>query len=310
MANGGFVDVSSFNLIGHQTRMDWAVHTYETPANAALGPTNGGIVGEVVATTTRNELDARFQAIESYEPGLPGATVHLYAPVKCDPTDATTIPAGTNCTPETTAFGSANYLTDAVDGSIKRLSDGPDKVSGNPIDLYAPYTSETWQRPTDCVARGADGTPVVEQVLPPSTGGHDCLEAPLMSSQVGNNSVGDFMQVNGNYGFTADRPRPDDGRRRSPSRARSRRATTSSRSTPPKDATGKPAYEPVKEEDVNIFSGDKFVAPGETPLNPPLPNRTPAADGGPGDPALPVRGRRTHTVNVVERLVAGATSTR
>ncbi len=88
MANGGFVDVSSYNLIGHQTRMDWAVHTYETPANASLGPTNGGIVGEVVATTTRNELDARFQAIESYEPGLPGATVHLYAPVKCVPTDA------------------------------------------------------------------------------------------------------------------------------------------------------------------------------------------------------------------------------
>ncbi len=69
MANGGFVDVSSYNLIGHHTRMDWAVHTYETPANASLGPTNGGIVGEIVATTTRNELDPRFQAIESYEPG-------------------------------------------------------------------------------------------------------------------------------------------------------------------------------------------------------------------------------------------------
>ena len=177
--------------------MDFAVHTYETLANANLGPTNGGIVGEVLATTTRNELDARYQAIESYEPGLPGATVHLFAPVKCVPTDATTIPAGTNCTLETTNFGSAYYLTDAVDGSIKRLSSGPDRVSGNPIDLYAPYTSETWLRPTDCVARGAGGTPVAEQVLPPPTGNHDCLEAPLMASQVGNNSVGDFTRWRG-----------------------------------------------------------------------------------------------------------------
>ena len=194
--------------------MDWAVHTYETPTNASLGPTNGGIVGEIVATTTRNELDA----------ALPGDRVATSPacraqPCTCTrrssafPADPTTIPAGTNCTLETTAFGSTNYLTDAADGSIKRLSDGPDKVSGNPIDLYAPYTSETWLRPTDCVARGADGTPVVEQVLPPSTGGHDCLEAPLMSSQVGDNSVGDFMQVNGNYGFTAIDHDPTTGRR-------------------------------------------------------------------------------------------------
>ena len=296
MANGGFVDVSSYNLIGHQTRMDWAVHTYETPANASLGPTTGGIVGEVVATTTRNETDARFQAIEAYEPGLPGATVHLYAPVKCVATDPTTIPAGTNCTQETTAFGSSYYLTDATTGSIRPLSDGPDKVSGNPIDLNDPYTSETWKRPTDCVARGADGSPVVEQVLPPSTGGHDCLEAPLMSSQVGNNNVGDFMQVNGNYGFTTI----------------TRDASTGSsipeetipvgdylvKVDPPLDASGRPAYEPVKEEDVNIFSGDKFVAPGETPLNPPLPNRTPPTTVVPAIPPFPCAGPM-HTVNVV-----------
>ena len=296
MARGGFVDVSSYNLIGHQTRMDWAVHTYETPANASLGPTNGGIVGEVVATTTRNELDPRFQAIEPYEPGLPGATVHLYAPVKCDLADPLSIPAGTSCTQETTAFGSSYYLTDATTGSIVPLSDGPDKVSGNPIDLNDPYTSETWLRPTDCVARGADGVPVVEQVLPPSTGGHDCLEAPLMSSQVGNNNVGDFMQVNGNYGFTSITHDTTSG------------TTIPEETIPPgdylvkvdspADASGKPAYEVVKEEDINIFSGDSFVAPGETPLNPPLPNRTPPATVAPAIPPFPCAGP-LHTVNVV-----------
>jgi uncharacterized repeat protein (TIGR01451 family) len=296
MANGGFVDVSSLNLIGHQTRMDWAVHTYETPENANLGPTNGGIVGEVVATTTRNELDARYQAVESYEPGLPGATVHLYAPVKCDP--AGNAPGGTKCTQETTNFGSSWYLTDATDGSVLRLSDGPDKVTGNPIDLVEPYPSETWQRPTDCTARGADGTAVVEQVLPPSTGGHDCLEAPMMSSQVGNNEVGDFMQVNGNYGFTAIDHDPTTG------------AVLAKPETlpvgdyivsvdAPNDAYGKPAFQVTKEEDINIFSGDLFVAPGETPLNPPLPNRTPPASVTPAIPPFPCVGAN-HRVHVVD----------
>ncbi len=303
MANGGFVDVSSLNIIGHLTRMDWAIHTYETPANAALGPTNGGIVGEVVAATTRNELDARFQAVESYEPGLPGATVHLYAPVKCDPTVAA--PTGTTCTPTTTAFGSANYLTNNSDGSFVKLSDN----LGNPIDLYDPYTSETWLRPTDCVARDASGNRVPEQVLPSlpgdplpgggtDPGGHDCLEAPMMSSQVGNNNIGDFMQVNGNYGFTAINRDPTTGA-----------ALTSDQPIPPgdylvqvdppADANGRQAYEVVKEEDINIFSGDEFVAPGETPIDPPLPNRTPPNNIVPAIPPFPCAGAM-HTVDVVD----------
>jgi IPT/TIG domain len=296
LANGGFVDVSSLNLIGHQTRMDWAIHTYETPNHADLGPTNGGIAGEVVATTTRNELDARFQAIESYEPGLPDATVHLYAPVKCVPTDSSTIPAGTNCTLETTAFGSSYYLTDAVDGSIKKLSDGLDKVSGNPIDLTDPYTTETWTRPTDCVARGPDGTPVVEQVLPLSTGGHDCLEAPLMSSQVGDNSVGDFMSVNGNFGFGSITVDPATGGTISEQPLKPGDYLVEVEA--PQDANGNPAYEIVKEEDINIFSGDQFVAPGETPFPVPTPNRTPPTPVVPAIPPFPCAGAQ-HTVHVV-----------
>lgn len=291
MANGGFVDVSTYNNIGQDSRLDWAVHPYET--NPALGPVTGGIVGEVVATTTRNELDARYQAIEAYEPGLPGVQVHLYAPVACDP--AVAPPAGDDCTEAATAFGTAYYLTSQADGAFLKLSD----AGGNPIDLAEPYTSETWQRPQDCVARGPDMVPVVEQVLPPSTGGHDCLEAPMMANQLGNNSVGDFMQVNGNYGFTEIDHDPTTGA-----------ALAAPIAVPPGDylveavppnapAMGKPIWEPVKEEDVNIFSGDEFVAPGETPLNPPLPNRTAPAQVVTAIPPFPCAGP-LHTVNVVD----------
>ncbi len=294
IARGGFVDVSSYNLIGHQTRMDWAVHTYES--DPSLGPVTGGIVGEVVATTTRNELDARFQAVESYEPGLPGATVHLFAPVKCVVAD--TPPAGTACTQVTTNFGSAYYLTDSTNGSLKRLSDGPDKVSGSPIDLFPTYTSETWQRPTDCVARGYGGVPVVEQVLPVGPG-HDCLEAPLMSSQVGNNEVGPFMQVNGNYGFTAIDHDPNTGAPIVGDPITIVPGDYIVYVEPPKDAAGNPAFEVVKEEDINIFSGDLFVAPGESRLDPPLPNRTPPTNIAPAIPPFPCVGP-LHTVNVVD----------
>jgi len=308
MANGGFVDVSTFNLIGHQTRMDWAVHPYESPANASLGPVNGGIVGEMVYDTTRNELDARFSANESYQPGVSGIPVHLYAPVKCDPTVAA--PTGATCTPTTTAFGSNNYLTindpaNPQNGAYVKLSDS----SGNPIDLFAPYVSETWKRPTDCTARGADGSRVAEQVLPAlggdplpgggtDPGGHDCLEAPMMSSQVGNNSVGPFMQVTGNYGFTQIDHDPTTGA-----------ALAAPITIPPADyivqpqspvdpTTGKPTLEVTKEEEVNILSGDKFVAPGETPVNPPSPNRTPPVSVTPAIPPFPCVGA-LHTVNVV-----------
>ena len=297
MANGGFVDVSSLNLIGHQTRMDWAVHTYETPNNASLGPVNGGIVGEMAYDSTRNETNAAFSFNEMYQPGIP---VHLYAPVKCDPTVSP--PANTACTPTTTAFGSANYLTinnpaDPNNGAYVKLSDG----AGKPIDLFPPYTSETWKRPENCVARGADGTPVVEQVLPPSTGNHDCLEAPLMSSQVGDNSVGPFMQVNGNYGFTQIDHDPTTGAALAAPISIPVGDYIVEPQIPADPRTGKPVLDVTKEEDVNIMSGDRFVAPGETPLNPPLPNRTPAATVAPAIPPFPCVGP-VHTVHVVTNV--------
>ena len=140
-----------------------------------------------------------------------------------------TIPAGTACTRETTP--SDRLLPDRRSPMAPSRScpTGPTSVSGTPIDLADPYTTETWQRPTDCVARDPDGNPVVEEVLPPSTGGHDCLEAPLMASQVGDNSVGDFMQVNGNFGFAEIDHDPTTGAALARADRRCRPATTSSR---------------------------------------------------------------------------------
>ncbi len=290
MANGGFVDVSTYNIIGMVTRMDWAIHTYETPANAALGPTNGGIVGEMVYNTTRIESDARFESSQPNEPGIPDFNVHLYWPVKCDPTLAA--PAGETCTQTTTSFGNNYYLTNASTGEYIR---GP--------EAQVPYTSETWQRPQDCTALDANGVPVVQQVLPPPTGGHDCLEAPMMASQVGNNSVGPFMQVNGNYGFTeiitdstgaaipgGPIPIPSGDWLVAPE-------------VPTNPVDGKPAWRASMEEDVNIFSGDKLVAPGETQFNPPTPVGAAAPVIGTAIPPFPCVGA-LHTVDVVTSRVS------
>ena len=40
---------------------------------------NGGIVGIAFQAVTRNELNARLQAVEDYEPGIPGTVFNLYA---------------------------------------------------------------------------------------------------------------------------------------------------------------------------------------------------------------------------------------
>ena len=62
------------------------------------------------------------------------------------------------------------------------------------------YLTETWQRPTGCVARDVDGNPLVhgvdEQVLPLDPNA-DCLEGPLMGVQF---QTG-YSNVDGNYGF-------------------------------------------------------------------------------------------------------------
>ncbi len=182
--------------------------------------TNGGIVGTVFYDTTRNELDARFSAAEPWQPGIPGLTVNLYATVK----DV-----------------NGNFVKNA-DGSYKK---GP---------LLNSTVTETWERPKNCQARDVDGNPVDQQVLPPATGGYDCLEGPLMGIQF---QTG-FATVDGNYGFTEILNDPQTGNplaQPQPIPAGDYLVEV----VVPNDAYGRPLYKVTKEEDVNVFDGDQFV---------------------------------------------------
>ncbi|MBN9393329.1 MAG: hypothetical protein J0I20_35180 [Chloroflexi bacterium] len=209
---GAGVDVSVHPVIGLSGRMDWGVKPY------APG-TNGGIVGTVTYDTTRNELDPRYAATETYQPGIPGLDVKLYATVK---------------------DSDGNFVMEA-DGSYKK---GP---------LLNTYTTETWERPKNCAALDLNGNPVVQSVLPPSTGDYDCLEVPMMGVQYQNG----FSTVDGNYGFGTILADPVTGQ------------PIPETALPagdylvqveiPNDAFGRPLYKVTKEEDVNVFNGDQFT---------------------------------------------------
>ncbi|MFC5827599.1 IPT/TIG domain-containing protein [Nonomuraea insulae] len=187
--------------------------------------TNGGIVGTVVYNETRNELDPRLAATEVYEPGIPDLTVNLYQPV--------TGPDG-------------EYVIGA-DGSYQL---------GRQLGTY---TSETFERPTDCQARDAGGTPVNLLFAAPATGGHACVESPLMGNQV---QTG-FAAVNGNYGFTtvwqydaAGNLIRDAGG--DPVEAPMPKGDYLVKVEVPDDAWGRSKYNLTREEDVNVFDGDDY----------------------------------------------------
>jgi len=72
-AQGGGLLHNQLLLEGHRATVDWGKRDY--PAG-----TPGQIVGITFNATTRNEFDARFQASEDYEPGIPDVTVYLELP--------------------------------------------------------------------------------------------------------------------------------------------------------------------------------------------------------------------------------------
>lgn len=218
---GNGVDIGVMPVIGQSARVDWGVKPY------APG-TNGGIAGTVFYDTTRNELDPRYQAIEPWAVGIPGLTVNLYAAVPCGST-------GAPCD------ASGKYEL-APDGSYARGA------------LLNTTLTETWERPQDCQARDVDGNVVAQTLLPPSSGGYDCLEPMLMGTQIQNG----FATVDGNFGF-AEIYTP------------SITATNAvSMPIPPGDYlvevvvpddpyTGGPVYQVTREEDINVFSGAQWA---------------------------------------------------
>ena len=249
---GAGVDVSVHPIIGLSGRMDWGKHTYDATGAGGVDPRNGGIVGTVSYDTTRNELDPRYAAVEDWQPSIPNLTVKLFEPVPC----GTTI--GAACDP------TERYEL-ASDGSYAKGT------------LLNSYLTETWQRPTGCIARGLDGTPLVhgidEQVLPlnDSLG---CIEAPLMGVQFapyetdqGTPDANFGAAVDGNYGFgdgcfngTLDATDPSaplcvGGTFETLPGGRDYLVQVEI----PNDALGRPMYKVTREEDINIGNGDEFV---------------------------------------------------
>jgi hypothetical protein len=186
---GAGVDVNVHPVIGLGGRLDWGVKAYDPG-------TNGGIVGTVSYDTTRNELNPAYAAIEDWQPSIAGLTVNLYAPVDCEYDD----------------------LGNQINGPCDAAGDyvlNPDGSYAHG-DLLNQYITETWERPSGCVARNVDGDPLIngvdEQVLPlgSDTPGNDlpCLEAPMMGVQfgpmatdVGTPDENFGASVDGNYGF-------------------------------------------------------------------------------------------------------------
>jgi IPT/TIG domain-containing protein/copper-binding protein NosD len=157
-----------------QSEVTWAGTTnYFDWGKKPFGPgENGGIVGIAFYAMTRNELEARLQANEDYEPGIPGTRFNLYSP-KLD------------------ANGDPMHDPDTGEILKDHLSAVYDADSFN--DAY----------PADCIPRGSLGrTPgqVEPNGDPPGEPSifRDCLELPSLLQQV---KPGVF---DGGYAFDAD----------------------------------------------------------------------------------------------------------
>jgi hypothetical protein len=218
---GPIVDVGVLPILSQRGRLDWGVKFYEPGIN-------GGIAGTVFYDTMRAEDDARYAGAEPYQPGVPDLTVNLYATVPCGTTGA--------------ACDATDTYELAADGSYAKGA------------LLNTTVTENFVRPKDCQPRDVNGDPVTFPSLPPSTGGYDCLEGPLMGIQFSHGQ----QELPGNYGF---------GEIYSPAVT----ATNAvSMPIPPGDylvevvipddpVFGRPLYQVTREEDLNMFEGDTFV---------------------------------------------------
>jgi hypothetical protein len=146
------------------------------------------------------------------------------------------------------AFG--NYEVEA-DGSLKK---GP---------LLNTAMTEDYVRPKDCQPLDVNGDPVEFPALPPSTGGYDCLEAPMMGVQFGTGQA----ELPGNWGFSEVYTDAISGAAL-PEPVPIQPGDYLVEVVIPTDPVfGRPLYNVTREEDLNIFDGDSFV-PHE-PLIPP-----------------------------------------
>lgn len=254
---GAGVDVGFLPILGQSGRLDWGVRPY------APG-TNGGIVGTVFYDVTRNELDAQYQAVEGWAPGIPGLLVTLSKPVwcgttsaPCDPTETYELAPDGSIAKDMTAGGVAcgTNTGEPCDPSGTWELDGSGNYKVGPILSTA--ITETWEQPTDCIARDANGNPLMyptdQAVLPPDPTGKRCLEGPLMGTQFQSG----FASLDGNYGF--DTVYSGFGTTDEPVGAEIPADDYLVEVVTPLDSLGRSMYQVVREEDINIFGGDEFI---------------------------------------------------
>lgn len=181
---------------------------------------NGGIGGTVYYDTVRAEDNARYAGAEPWQPGIPGLTVNLYAA-------------------QVDAFG---VPMKAPDGSLAKGQ------------LLATTVTETYERPKGCQPRDVDGNPMDFPAVPPAGSNKDCLEAPLMGTQVGNGQ----NPLDGNWGFSEIMFNPDGSLIPEGSRPPLPPGNYLVEVVIPNDKSGKPMFQVTREEDLNVFDGDEF----------------------------------------------------
>jgi hypothetical protein len=187
---------------------------------------NGGIAGTVFYDTIRAEDEARYALNEPWGPGIPGLTLNLYQAVVDD------------------------Y------GQLVKDSDGS-ALKGH---LLATTETETFERPKGCQPLDVNGDPVFFPSLPAAEADKDCLEGPLMGTQIGDGQ----NNLDGNWGFGEimfdefGMEIPEEDRQPLPPGHYLVEVVI------PEDAFGKPLFQVTREEDLNMFDGDEFI-----PLIPP-----------------------------------------
>ena len=178
-------------------------------------------------------------------------------------TCATPLSGGTDNTWEIGDTYTATTTTVACDplGNYALAPDG----SYAKGQLLNTTTTEIWEQPTDCIARDANGIPLPygtpnQEVLPIDPTGKRCLEGPLMGTQLQSG----FASLDGNWGF-------GDGCFGEGNYAISEGVCAIGDPTPlgagdylvevepGLDAIGRPLYQVVREEDINVFGGDQFI---------------------------------------------------
>jgi hypothetical protein len=221
-ALGGALLTNQLLTEGHRSVVDWGKVTYDQDEP-------GQIVGITEWGTTRNEMDARMQATEDYEPAIPDVTVLLEG-------------LGVDGEPNTADDPILNdYVT----------------------DHWAPASGCTFTDAFGTPLVDSTGTPLDPPVYPDLPGfpnpliGQNCLEVPITGVQTKDGAF------DGGYAFADMCPLTPEGASTWPCDDADKVPLVAgdyiTHVVAPNDANGDPLYHIVREEDVNVDNGATFV---------------------------------------------------